>query len=39
MKIFATDYLGFRRKYRMRNVPRMYRMRALGDFRFPERCC
>jgi hypothetical protein len=39
LKIFATDDLGFRRKYRMRSVRRMYRMCTLGDFRFPERCC
>jgi hypothetical protein len=39
LKIFPIDDLGFGRKYRMHSVRNMYRMRALGDFRFPERCC
>jgi len=39
LKIFPIDDLGFGRQYRIHSVRRMYRMRALGDFRFPERCC
>lgn len=39
LKIFPIDDLGFGREYRMHTLRRMYRMCALGDFMFPERCC